>query len=88
MNHIYNIGHCPVCNNYGIMEILFDKVLNKCIVMCDECCLEFSCINDYQNNINGHRTFFNQKDLPDLPIVRPATLDEIKNTEWYPFIKF
>lgn len=84
MNQVYNIGHCPVCNNYGIMEILFDTSLNKCIAMCDECNLEFSSVKDYQNNTNGQRVFF---DSIDLPIVRYATIDEIKNTEWYPFIK-
>lgn len=87
MNKTYTIGYCPICNTYGKMELLFDKTINKIIAMCDECDLEFSCISDYQSNTNGHRIYFDDESHPELPITRSATLNEIKNTEWYPFIK-
>lgn len=87
MNKAYNVGHCPICNSYGVMELIFDKTINKVIIMCDECSLEFSCVSDYQSNINGHREFVEKDKLQDLPIVRNATLDEIINTEWYPLVK-
>ena len=87
MNKTYTIGYCPVCNTHGKMELLFDKTTNKIIAMCDECDLEFSCVSDYQSNMNGRRNYFDAESHSKLPIARIATLDEIKNTEWYPFIK-
>ncbi len=86
MNKTYTIGYCPVCSTHGVMELMVDKTTNKVVAVCDECDLEFSCISDYLSNINGQRNFINIENYSELPIVRLATLDEIKNTEWYPFI--
>lgn len=83
MEKIYHIDECPVCRGYGRMEVLFDVNKNKCFVMCEECDLEFASVKDYLK-MHGRRVYFqpNQK----LPVIRPATLDEIINTEWYPLV--
>lgn len=80
---IYHVGDCPVCGNYGRMEVLFDTSADKCFVMCEECHLEFSSMDDYRNKINGRRVCLAPN---DNVVVRPATLREIQGTEWYPFI--
>ncbi len=83
MGQIYHIGNCPVCGNYGRMEILFDTSSSKCFVMCEECDLEFTSISDYQR-LNVRRMYFNPNE--EITSIRSATLDEIMGTEWYPFI--
>lgn len=83
MEHIYHIGKCPVCGPYGQMEILFDCLAGKCFVMCDECSIEFQSVDDYKK-MNGKRIFYNENEK--IPPVRPAALNEIKNTEWYSLI--
>lgn len=83
MEHIYHIGKCPICTPYGQMEILFDCSAGKCFVMCDECSIEFQSVDDY-NKTNGKRIFY--KENEKIPPVRPAALNEIKDTEWYSLI--
>lgn len=80
MEHIYHIGECPVCRSYGRMEVLFDCSKSKCFVMCEECDLEFSSLKNYLK-MHGKRVYFNSNQK--LPVIRPATLDEIADTEWY-----
>lgn len=83
MERIFQIGLCPICKDCGRMEILFDTATQKCFAMCEECLLEFSSISDYINNINGRRVFLSEN---DTITVRPASLEEIENTQWYPHI--
>lgn len=83
MEQIFHIGGCPICKDYGRMEILFDTADKKCFAMCEECLLEFSSISDYINNKNGRRVFLSEN---DTITVRPAALEETENTEWYPYI--
>lgn len=80
---IYHIGNCPVCSSYGRMEILFDTSLCRCFAMCEECLLEFASVSDYRKN-NGNRIFYKSNDT--VPYIRPATLDEINGTEWFPYL--
>lgn len=51
--------------------------------MCDECSIEFQSIDDY-NKTNGKRFFYNENEK--IPPVRPAALNEIKETEWYSLV--
>ena len=81
---IYHIGNCPVCCDYGRMEVLIDTLSSKCFVMCEECSLEFASIDDYKKASNGKRVFFGPEEK--IPEVRLASLEEIKDTEWYSFI--
>lgn len=83
MERIFHIGLCPICKDCGRMEILFDTATKECFAMCEECLLEFSSISDYLNNKNGRRVFLSEN---DTITVRPASSEEIENTEWYPYL--
>ena len=80
MEHYY-VGECPICKNYGRMEVLFNFSSNKCSIMCDECTLEFDDLYDFLKNQNGYRKTYEKAEA------RTATLDEIKNSEWFPYLK-
>lgn len=85
MEQTYHIGECPVCKGYGRMEVLFDCNKNKCFVMCEECDLEFSSLKNYLR-MHGQRIYYYYNPNHKLPVIRPATLDEIIDTEWYPLV--
>ncbi|MDE6781077.1 MAG: hypothetical protein K2J40_06430 [Ruminococcus sp.] len=79
----YHTGECPVCRGYGRMEIIYNFPTGKVSVMCEECGLEFDTADDYLNNKNGYRTFYNKL---SQPAARDASEDEIKNSEWYSLV--
>lgn len=80
MKQVYHVGECPVCRSYGRMEVIYNFRSEKCSVICEECELEFDTADDYINNKNGYRTFFE----PGIkPVARIAFPEEIKNSEWY-----
>lgn len=81
MEEVYYAGKCPIC--CGLMELIYEFSSGRCSVMCDECSVEFSSPDDLLNAENGHRTFY--RELKE-PIVRSASLEEIKASGWYPYI--
>lgn len=83
MEQIYHIGECRICG--GRMELYYYFSSGKISTICEECLVEFDSINDYKNFINGHRDFYDPNEVI-FPLVRPANLEEIKNSEWYPYV--
>lgn len=84
MERIYHIGKCPVCRNYGRMELYYNIQTDKISAICEECELEFDSAVDYKNFKNGHRDL-NCYDITE-PIIRPASIEEIERSEWYPYV--
>lgn len=83
MKQIYHVGECPLCKEYGRMEVIYNYSSGKCSVMCEECLLEFESVNDYINNINGRRNLYDNTNAADA---KTADLEEIERSEWYPYI--
>ena len=81
MEHIYYVGDCPICK-VGRMEVFFNIDSEKCTIICDECMLEFESFNDYKNVQNSYRDC----NYTGQITARYATLEEIRNTEFYPYI--
>ncbi len=84
MELIYHIGECPVCRGCGRMELYCDISSGEISAICEECELEFDSVADYKNNSNGHRDLDNNGIT--APLIRPATIEEIEDTEWYPYV--
>lgn len=84
MEWIYHIGECPVCRRYGRMELDLDISSGKISAICEECELEFDSVADYKKNTNGHRDLYNNGIT--APLIRPATIEEIEDSEWYPYV--
>lgn len=82
MAQIYHIGECPLCKGYGRMELLYTISVGKITAVCEECLLEFATTSDYKNNVNGYRVLCYNSETS----ARPATIEEIEGTEWYPFV--
>ena len=80
MDYAYHVGECPVCKRYGLMEVLYNFTNNQCSVICEECLLEFDTLTDYLESKNGHRESYKKVEA------RLATLEEIKASEWYPYL--
>ena len=81
MRKIYYAGSCPLCGNYGDMEIMCYPASGSLSVVCEECMLEFETPNDYARCINGYRHSGVKAQS------RPASIDEIAATGWYVFVK-
>jgi hypothetical protein len=84
MEQSYYVGECPVCKGYGRMEVIFNYANEDCSIMCDDCSLEFSSVVDYLKNKNGYRLYYEEN---EAAAARTATLEEIKDSEWYPYLK-
>lgn len=80
MEKIYYAGQCPICHEYGRLEICKDVGNNQYLVICDECFGEWNNPEDTLNNIIGHRESIKKGE------VLSATLDDIKNIGWDRFI--
>lgn len=83
MKQTYHIGECPVCRKYGRMELYYDLSSGKISAICEECELEFDSADDYTNAVGGHRDLCCNN---TVPLVRPAALEEIRCSEWYPLV--
>lgn len=66
------------------MELYYNILSDKISAICEECELEFDSVRDYNKNTNGHRDL-NYNNIT-TPLVRPATIDEIECSEWYPYV--
>jgi len=51
------VGSCPICQGYGMLEIVVNTENNNCSVMCDECSVEWKTPENARNNIDAHREF-------------------------------
>ena len=80
MEYTYHVGECPVCKNYGRMEVIYNFESNRCSVICDECLLEFDTYADFLECKNGYRKSY------ETAKARSATFEEIVTSEWYPYI--
>ena len=79
-NHIY-IGNCPICHEYGMLEVVINDNTHTCSIMCDECFAEWKTPEDAANNVNGFREF------NSTTRVRPATAEEIIEQGWEIYIE-
>jgi len=80
MEKIFYVGQCPICREYGRLEICKDADNNQYLVICDECLAEWNNPEDALKNINGHRESIKKGK------VLSATLNEIKKIGWDKFI--
>lgn len=80
MNSAFYIGQCPLCREYGRLEINKNISNNEYLVMCDECSAEWKSPQEALKNINGYRESIKEG------VVRNATLEEIKDIGWEKFI--
>jgi len=76
----YYIGRCPICGNYGMLEIVVNISSKECFILCDECSAEWANPEDALKNINGKREFETSQR------VRNATYEEIKNLGWEKYL--
>jgi hypothetical protein len=83
MENAYHVGNCPLCQGYGRMEVNYNFKSGNCYIECEECFLQFDTLNDFIENKNGYREFLKPN---EKPTVRLATIEEITNTEWYPYL--
>jgi len=80
MEYAYHVGECPVCKDWGLMEVLYNFESSRCSIMCEECLLEFDTLIDFLECKNGYRKTY------EKAVARLATLEEIVITEWYPYL--
>lgn len=76
MEKIYHIGPCPICQEYGMLEIY--KVMNddRLIVICDECSAEWNSPLDVKTGVKGLRqSRINER-------VEVASINDIKKRGW------
>lgn len=78
-DEIFYVGQCPVCREYGRLEIDKDVANNEYLVICEECLAEWKNPQDALKNVNGRRNFGNGE-------IRSATFNEIKDLGWDEFI--
>ena len=76
---IFYIGNCPVCYEYGRLEIDKDLTTGKYLVYCEECLAEWDSPQDALKNVNGRRNF-------EGGPVRSASLDEIVSLGWDKYV--
>ena len=77
---IYFIGNCPICRDYGMLEILFNFKEKKCSIMCEECWAEWNSPEDVFKSVKGFR-----KSYPEAE-ARTATIEEIRAAGWEKYI--
>ena len=77
---IYFIGNCPVCCDYGMLEILFNFKKKKCSITCEECLAQWNNPEDALKGVNGFR-----KSYPEAE-ARTATIEEIREAGWEKYI--
>jgi hypothetical protein len=82
MEKTFYIGPCPLCRDYGRLEIDWDVSANRCIVVCEECLAEWASPQEAEQNRGGRRC----EGGSGLPSLRSATLREIKAAGWDKFI--
>ena len=80
MEKKYYVGQCPICHEYGRLEICKNEYNNQYLVICDECLAEWKNPEDALKNINGHRESIKKGRVLN------ATFDEIKKIGWDRFI--
>ena len=80
MDYAYHVGECPVCKSFGLMEVHYSFKNSQCTIACEECLLEFDTLSDYLESKNGYRKSYKKAEA------RLATLEEIKDSEWYPYL--
>ena len=74
------IGKCPRCNSYGMLEIVVSEG-DVCVVVCDECFVEWPNPEAAMKNIGGIRNFSSSQK------VRSATFEEIERAGWTEYIQ-
>ena len=81
MDNPINIGSCPICREYGKLEVVINVNTHACSIMCDECFAEWKTPEDAVNNVNGFREFNSSTR------VRTATAEEVIEQGWEVYIK-
>lgn len=61
MEEIFYVGRCPICHEYGRLEIDKDVTNDEYLVICEECLVEWKSPQDALKNINGQRCFKKKK---------------------------
>lgn len=79
MEEIFYVGQCPICREYGRLEIDKDVTNNEYLIICEEYLAEWKNPQDALKNINGRRCFENGE-------IKGATFNEIKSLGWDKFI--
>ncbi len=79
MEGIFYVGQCPICCEYGRLEINKNITNNEYLIICEECLAEWKNPQDALKNINGRRCLKKGK-------IRSATFNEIKSLGWDKFI--
>ena len=74
------IGACPICQGYGMLEVVISEQNNDCSIMCDECFVQWKNPEDALRNVKGYR------DMTSGNIMRSATTDEVKTVNWERYI--
>jgi len=78
-NSIY-IGNCPICREYGRLEVIIHVKTSDCSVMCEECLAEWNTPEDALKNVNGFRKSYQKAEA------RTATLEEVESAGWGKYI--
>jgi hypothetical protein len=76
----YHIGKCPICGDYGMLEIIYNFKKKNCSIMCDECLAEWKNPEDALKNANGFRKSYIEVEA------KTATIEEIKEMGWEKYI--
>ncbi len=74
------VGKCPVCHEYGMLEVVINVSSGVCSVMCDECYIEWKNPEEAINNINGSR------EINQNVRVRTAKMEEVKEQGWEKYV--
>lgn len=75
-----HIGQCPICCDYGMLEIVFNFESKKCSIICEECLLEFDNPENALQKINGIRKSY------ENAVARIATIEEVIEAGWEKYI--
>ncbi|HEX9062573.1 MAG TPA: hypothetical protein VF941_20555 [Clostridia bacterium] len=76
----FNIGECPICRGYGLLEILYNFDENSCSIMCDNCLTEWNKPEDALKNFNGFRKSYQKVEA------RGATREDIEEVGWEKYV--
>lgn len=79
MEEKFYVGQCPICREYGRLEINKDITNNEYVIMCEECLAEWKNPQDALKNVNGQRYLKRGE-------IRSATFSEIKSLGWDKFM--
>ena len=79
-SHKYYIGECPICDGYGMLEIIYNLKVKNCSIMCDECLAEWDNPENALKNINGCRESYKEVEA------RTATIKEITKAGWRKYV--